>query len=92
MKAEERRRQERILSAYQGMLDTLNRIGPTSESHEDLEAFGEVKDYLLDCVEQREDILRNARSGRAFSRPRGNGLHPVENVPDNRTTSGAENA
>jgi hypothetical protein len=91
MKAEERRTHERLLDVWQGMLDRLNRIGPTSDSHADLEAFGNVKDYILDRIEHEESLLHNARSPRPYLRRRLNSLPPGDNAADNPPTSGVEN-
>lgn len=91
MKAEERRRQERILRVWRDTLDRLNQVGPLSDSKEDVDGFGEVKDYLLDFIERCERILLNARPARSFSRRKGNSLPRRENTPDNQVGTGVEN-
>lgn len=99
MKAEERRQQERILHAWQHLLDTLNRIGPESDSREDLEGFGNVKDYLLDRIEEVSERLTKAAQrtpstcGRkpASLRLQGNGLHTGENAVDNPVSAEVTN-
>ena len=92
MKAIERRQHETLLGTWKGLLQKLNRIGPTSASYEDLRAFGEVKDYILDRIEAEEGVLHNAKAPRFYSRRRLNSLPPRDNAVDNRGTSGEENA
>lgn len=91
MKAEERRSQQRLLDMWQGMLDRLNRVGPVSDARVDLEAFGEVKDYILDRIDAHETILRNATPARPSSRRRVNGLHRRDNALDNHSLAGVDN-
>lgn len=43
-----------LLGAYRELLRRADAVGPVSEAPEDLEAFGEVKDYLLGQVERLE--------------------------------------
>lgn len=92
MKAIERRQHETLLSTWKGLLQKLNRIGPTSDGFDDLRAFGEVKDYILDRIEVEESVLHNAKVHRHYSRRRLNGLPAKDNPSDNRSTSGGENA
>lgn len=99
MKAEERRRQERILQAWQHSLDTLNWIGPESDSQEDLDGFAQVKDYLLDRIEEVSERLTKAAQrtpstrGRkpASLRLKGNSLHAGENAVDNPVSAEVAN-
>ncbi|PXV55954.1 hypothetical protein SAMN04487785_10847 [Dyella jiangningensis] len=96
MKAVERRQHEQLLGVWKRMLHALLDIGPTSDSQEDLEAYGSVKDYILDRIDERESILsaaaRKCRGKRAFLGPHLNGLPPGENAVDNTTSRGVENA
>lgn len=88
MKAVDRRQQEVLLRTWKHMLEKLNEIGPASASHDDLQAFGHVKDYILDQIEHTETVLHNARS----LRHRVNSLPPKDNAPDNPLRSGVDNA
>ncbi|MBD8900368.1 hypothetical protein [Rhodanobacter sp. DHG33] len=99
MKAEERRQQERILHAWQNILDMLNRIGPESDSQADLEGYGEVKDYVLDRIERVTECLTKAAQrtpstrGRkpASLRPKMNSLHAGDNAVDNPVSAEVAN-
>jgi hypothetical protein len=104
MKVAERRTQERLLGIWRKTLLTLDEIGPSSEAPEDLNAFGEVKDYVLDRVADIEDKLERDRINRrrkskakqarisvtsdAKSRRSGNGLPVRDNAIHNASTSG----
>ena len=99
MKAHERRQQERIVGVWRGLLAKLVELGPESESREDLDGYGEVKDYLLDRIAVVEKILsRDARERKgkrarkpASSRLNGNGLHAGENAADNPVSAEVAN-
>lgn len=88
MKAVERRQHERLLSVWRTMLGRLNDMGPQSDAHQHLEAFGHVKDYILDRIEECEAVLHNA----TLLRPKRHGLPAKHNRRDNQLSSGVENA
>lgn len=60
MKTIERRAFERAARMYRGMLRDLAQMGPASESAEDVEAFGHVKDQILDRIEAVNVALGDA--------------------------------
>ena len=99
MKAEERRVLQRVLRAWETMLETLNRMGPESDRREDIDGYGQVKDYVLDRIDDCAERLTKAaqehaeRRGRkpALLRPTGNGLHGGDNRLDNAARSGVDN-
>ena len=79
MKAIERRQQERLLRTWKVLWQKLCEIGPASESFEDVQAFGNVGDYILDQIAMIESLLHNAKL-------------PRHNPSDNLLVSGEENA
>lgn len=57
MKAVERRSHERMLRVYGTLLRRLERLGPASDAPDDLDGFGEVKDYLLERIAAHRQAL-----------------------------------
>jgi hypothetical protein len=91
MKAVERRTYEVLLCTWKSLLDKLNRIGPASDEHDEIEAFAEVKDYILDRIEAAEKVLHNADRPRHYLRRKGNSLPGRDNPVDNQSRSGVDN-
>jgi hypothetical protein len=100
MKAVERRRKERLLAVWRDMLRRLNDMGPHSDDPEHLRGFGEVKDYILDRVDDLDALLTKAGRDRvetrgrkpALLRPEKNSLLPLDNASHNQVVNGVENA
>jgi hypothetical protein len=92
MKAIQRRQQEELLRTWKMMWQKLCEIGPSSERFEDVQAHGNVGDYILDQIAAIETVLHNAKLPRHHSRRRLNSLPSEVNASDNRVASGDENA
>ena len=58
MKAVERQMHQRVLVTWETILRKLERIGPESDTPAELDAYGEVKDYILGRIEVRQRLLR----------------------------------
>ncbi|MEO5829142.1 MAG: hypothetical protein ABIQ36_01080 [Rhodanobacter sp.] len=57
MKAVERRLHEQGLGIWERLLRDVVRMGPLSESAEDLDGFGEVKDYISERIDAVRRVL-----------------------------------
>lgn len=57
MKAVERQLHSRVLSTWETLLRRLEKIGPASDDPEDLDGYGNVKDYILDRIEEKRRLL-----------------------------------
>jgi hypothetical protein len=99
MKANERRSIETAIAIYKRLLVRVNNLGPESESPEHIEAFGQIKDYLLEVIERYEirleDALRISRETRgrkpSFLRLKKNSLLPPPRARHNGFSSGVKN-
>lgn len=57
----DREQQERLLAMWRELLARSAQLGPVSGSPEDLDAFGEVKDYIIDQIARHEAWLKKDR-------------------------------
>ncbi|WP_250626736.1 hypothetical protein [Pinirhizobacter soli] len=98
MKAAERRTLERRRAVWDSVLERLNRVGPESDSFDDIDAFGQVKDYVLDRRDALDNLLVNSPEkdprGRHrksfFNCPQGNDLPGADRTAHNGIVSGAD--